>query len=104
MLRGGGFRTITDPSPSISALVYVRLKGGEPAGEEHVVAFKGSNPDAKANEALARLTTLVTRFEDETTPYRSLVLSMWTQRYGTYDDLARVKEWLLADDSEEGEP
>jgi ATP-dependent helicase/nuclease subunit B len=23
------------------------------------------------------------------------VLSMWKTRYGTYDDLARVKEWSL---------
>jgi ATP-dependent helicase/nuclease subunit B len=53
--------------------------------------------------ALARLTTLVTRFEDEATPYRSLVLSMWKHRYGTYDDLARVKEWSLAGGVEEGE-
>jgi ATP-dependent helicase/nuclease subunit B len=33
------------------------------------------------------------RFEDEATPYRALALSMWSNRYGTYDDLARVKEW-----------
>jgi ATP-dependent helicase/nuclease subunit B len=29
---------------------------------------------------------------------------MWKQRYGTYDDLARVKEWSLAGGVEEGEP
>ncbi len=104
MLRRGGFRDITEPARSIAELVYVRLKGGEPAGEELVVAFKGSSPDAAADEAFARLTTLVTRFEDEATPYLSLDLPMWTQRYGTYDDLARVKEWSLAGDDEEGEP
>ncbi len=48
--------------------------------------------------------TLVTRFEDEDTPYRSLVLSMWKHRYGTYDDLARVKEWSLAGGVDESEP
>ena len=41
----------------------------------------------------SKLTELATRFEDERTPYRSLVLPMWTNRYGTFDDLARVKEW-----------
>ena len=96
MLRGGGFRAITAPRPSIAELVYVRLKGGEPPG--------GASPDAAADAALARLTTLVTRFEDESTPYRSLVLSMWKHRYGTYDDLARVKEWSLAGGVDEGEP
>jgi ATP-dependent helicase/nuclease subunit B len=105
ILRGGGFQGIGafDPSvsPSISQLVYVRLKGGEPAGEERVVTFKGSTADAAADKARARLTMLVTRFEDEATPYLSLDLPMWTQRYGTYDDLARVKEWSLSGGMEE---
>jgi ATP-dependent helicase/nuclease subunit B len=96
MLRRGGFAGIVDPTSSLAELVYVRLKGAEPPGEERVVDFDGGSPDVAADEALERLTALVTRFEEETTPYRSLVLSMWTQRYGTYDDLARVKEWSLA--------
>jgi ATP-dependent helicase/nuclease subunit B len=28
---------------------------------------------------------------------------MWTNRYGTYDDLARVKEWSATGDATEGE-
>jgi ATP-dependent helicase/nuclease subunit B len=101
ILRGAGFREIGASNASISELVYVRLKGGEPAGEERVVGFKDSSADAAADRACARLTTLVTRFEDETTPYLSLDLPMWTQRYGTYDDLARVKEWSLSGGVEE---
>ncbi|MBV9968917.1 MAG: double-strand break repair protein AddB [Xanthobacteraceae bacterium] len=100
MLRSGGFPGL-DRMASLAELVYVRLKGAEPAGEERVIAFETSGPDAAADTALARLTTLVTRFEDEATPYRSLVLSMWTHRYGTYDDLARVKEWSLGGGPEE---
>ncbi len=46
-------------------------------------------------------TELATRFEDEATPYRSLVLPMWVNRYGTYDDLARVKEWSAGADADE---
>ena len=103
MLRSGGFAGIDERDASLAELVYVRLKGGEPAGEESVIEFKGGSPDAAADAARARLTELVTRFEDETTPYRSLVLSMWTHRYGTYDDLARVKEWSLAGGLEEVE-
>ena len=30
--------------------------------------------------------------------------SLWTQRYGTYDDLARVKEWSLGGGIEEIDP
>jgi ATP-dependent helicase/nuclease subunit B len=103
MLRQGGFRDITEPLRSIAQLVYVRLKGSEPAGEERAIEFKGSSADAVADEAFARLTMLVRRFEDERTPYLSLDLPMWTQRYGTYDDLARVKEWSLAGGIDESE-
>ena len=45
---------------------------------------------------LERFKALVTSFEDESTPYHALVLSMWKNRYGAYDDLARVKEWSLS--------
>jgi ATP-dependent helicase/nuclease subunit B len=96
MLRSQGFVGIDGRAVSLAELVYVRLNGGDPPGEASAVAFKGSSPDAAADTARARLTELVTRFDDEATPYRSLVLSMWTHRYGTYDDLARVKEWSLA--------
>ena len=50
-------------------------------------------PDTQADHALEKLTALVTRFEDENEPYRSLVHPMWKARYGDYDHLARVKEW-----------
>ncbi len=103
MLRRGGFRATGVSEASIAELVYVKLKGAEPPGEERVVAFGASTPDAAADAALARLTELVTRFESEETPYRSLVLPLWKNRYGTYDDLARVKEWSLAGGLEEGE-
>jgi ATP-dependent helicase/nuclease subunit B len=102
MLRNGGFPGL-DPGSSIAELLYVRLTGASPAGQECVVDFKGRSVDAAADAALERLKTLVTRFEDEGTPYRPLVLSMWTHRYGTYDDLARVKEWSLPDGSGEDE-
>jgi hypothetical protein len=28
-------------------------------------------------------------------------MSMWKNRYGTYDHLARVKEWSVGEDEEE---
>ena len=42
------------------------------------------------------LETLIRKFEDEATAYTSLNLSMWSNRYGAYDDLARIKEWSAA--------
>jgi ATP-dependent helicase/nuclease subunit B len=80
----------------VAELVYVALKGGEPAGWERIVKLEGRSPDDVAQEAYEKLKALVARFDDEATPYSPLVLSMWTQRYGTYDDLARVKEWSPA--------
>jgi ATP-dependent helicase/nuclease subunit B len=102
ILRGGGFKGL-DPGEPIAALVYVKLKGGEPAGTEAPVDLKGRSPDDAAAHALRRLTELAIRFEDEATPYRSLVLPMWSNRYGTYDDLARVKEWSATGDAEEAD-
>ena len=99
ILRRGGFKGF-EPGARIDQLVYVKLKGGEPAGEALPVDLKERTPDAAADHALARLIALATRFEDEATPYRSLVLPMWANRYGTFDDLARVKEWSAVGDEE----
>ena len=53
-------------------------------------------PDEAADYARAQLEALIRKFESETEPYRSLNLPMWTNRYGRYDDLARIKEWSAA--------
>lgn len=98
ILRGGGFNDIPAGS-SVSELVYVKLSGNNPAGDERVLELKANRsdppqfPDDAADEALRELTALIRRYENETQPYCSVVLTMWANRYGTYDDLARVKEW-----------
>jgi ATP-dependent helicase/nuclease subunit B len=97
ILRQGGFQDIP-AGASVAELVYVALKGGEPAGQDKVINFKEGTPDAQADRALSKLKTLVARFEDESQPYRALVLSMWKSRYGSYDHLARIKEWSLGED------
>ena len=53
-------------------------------------------PDAAADEARNKLENLIRAFENEAQPYTSLNLSMWSNRYGSYDDLARIKEWSAA--------
>src|SRR5260370_29738473 len=57
------------------------------------IVFKEGTPDSQADRALAKLTQLAQYFDDESTPYRSLVHPMWRTHYGDYDHLARVKEW-----------
>ena len=80
------------------------LKGGEPAGEDEPIDFKdGTRRRRTPTRALAKLTTLATRFEDEQQPYLPLVMPMWKNRYGAYDHLARVKEWSVGEDEDEAQ-
>jgi len=101
ILREGGFANI-QAGASVSDLVYVRLSGNNPPGEEKPLELKirpndtPQPPDDAADYARAQLEALIRRFEDENEPYTSLNLSMWSNRYGRYDDLARIKEWSAA--------
>ncbi len=97
ILRHGGFAGIP-AGASLEQILYVTLRGGEPAGEACPIEFQEGTPDTQADRALARFTTLVARFADEGEPFRSLVHPMWRARYGDYDHLARVKEWRAAED------
>ncbi len=99
ILRRGGFPEFP-AGASIAELVYVSLRGGEQAGESRVINFKNGNVDFHAELALSRLTDVARRFEEESQPYLPLVLSMWKRRYGSYDHLARVKEWSVGADEE----
>ncbi|MDI1342495.1 MAG: double-strand break repair protein AddB, partial [Pseudolabrys sp.] len=100
ILREGGFKGLRPGS--ISEITYVTLKGGDPAGEPKEINFKEGTPDIQADHALARLKELATTFENAATPYLSLVHPMWSNHYGDYDHLARVKEWSLGGGGDEG--
>jgi ATP-dependent helicase/nuclease subunit B len=101
ILREGGFANIP-ANASVSELVYVRLSGNNPPGEQKTLELKinkgdqAQPPDAAADYARQELEKLIRKFEDETQAYTSLNLSMWSNRYGSYDDLARIKEWSAA--------
>jgi ATP-dependent helicase/nuclease subunit B len=101
ILRHGGFGKAE--GASLGELVYVALKGGREGGEDKAVGFKDSSPDDEAEKALAKLKTLVNRFENEQQPYLPLVASMWKTHYGDYDHLARVKEWSANGGGDDGE-
>jgi ATP-dependent helicase/nuclease subunit B len=101
ILREGGFEGIAANS-SVSEIGYVRLSGNNPPGEYRPLELKinrsdqPQQPDDAATYALEQLEALILKFEDESEPYRSLNLPMWSNRYGSYDDLARIKEWSAA--------
>jgi ATP-dependent helicase/nuclease subunit B len=98
ILREGGFEGI-DAGSSVSELLYVRLSGNNPPGKSILLELKVNKsdapqfPDDAADEARRKLEALIRAFENEDQAYTSLNLSMWTNRYGRYDDLARIKEW-----------
>jgi ATP-dependent helicase/nuclease subunit B len=101
ILREGGFEGIPAAS-SVSQIAYVRLSGNNPPGEQKPLELKIKQsdqpqpPDVAADEARRKLEALIRAFEDESQAYTSLNLSMWSNRYGAYDDLARIKEWSAA--------
>jgi ATP-dependent helicase/nuclease subunit B len=71
-----------------SALLYMRLTGGEKAGELRNVAAEGL-----VERTWTRLLELLAEYEQEQTPYRSRPRPMFASRFAEYDHLARVKEW-----------
>jgi ATP-dependent helicase/nuclease subunit B len=101
ILREGGFAGIA-AGASVGELAYVRLSGNNPPGEQRTLELKINKsdkpmePNAAADDARRKLEALIRSFEDENQPYISLNLSMWANRYGAYDDLARIKEWSAA--------
>jgi ATP-dependent helicase/nuclease subunit B len=100
ILREGGFKDIGADS-SVAELVYVRLSGNNPPGEQRSLELKIKNetpqpPDEAAAYARQELEKLIRQFDNDAEPYRSLNLPMWASRYGSYDDLARIKEWSAA--------
>jgi ATP-dependent helicase/nuclease subunit B len=98
ILREGGFEGIA-AGASVSELLYVRLSGNNPPGKSILLELKVNKgdqaqfPDDAADGARRKLEALIRAFENEDQAYTSLNLSMWSNRYGAYDDLARIKEW-----------
>jgi ATP-dependent helicase/nuclease subunit B len=103
ILRAGQFEDIP-ANGSISEFLYVSLRGGEPAGEQKPIDFDKATPDDKSDEALAKLTEIVMRFENEDQGYLSKERPQFMRRGGgDYDHLARVKEWSLTGGEAEDE-
>ncbi|NIJ43131.1 ATP-dependent helicase/nuclease subunit B [Parvibaculum indicum] len=101
MAARGGFRyrdakgrEVPLPAANTSRLVYVRLTGGENAGEVRAITDAGSE---LANATYDALVDLLTQYENEATPYLSRPRPMFIGRFGDYDHLARVPEWSAGD-------
>lgn len=85
--RAGGFPGIAgDPA----ALEYWRVNGGDPAGKRQPIG--NGDPAALIDEAVAKITELVARFDDSATPYVPVPVERWAPRYSNYRHLERREE------------
>jgi ATP-dependent helicase/nuclease subunit B len=100
ILEEGGFAEAGPIDPG--ELVYVRVIGGRKPGEELVRAVPGESA-AMAQAALNGLRLRIERFASPDTPYLSWAAPQFMlERGGDYDHLARVWEWCVIGDGEEG--
>ena len=86
MAARGAFSEI--PEAETSKLLFLRLTGGDKAGEQRLIPV-----DDLAEETWANLVDLLRQYEDEKTPYLSNPRPQFLGRFADYDHLARVKEW-----------
>ncbi len=95
MAEAGGFAEIS--KASVGELAYVKLSGGRVPGE--LKRLKLDIPQA-TDDAITGLRRLITSFQNPATPYRSRPRPQFKSRFGTYDHLARVREWASTDGEE----
>jgi ATP-dependent helicase/nuclease subunit B len=87
ILRDGGFSGVRGAP---AALEYWRLSGGRPAGERCVI--DGGDPGGLIDRVLARVTALIERFDDPSTPYLATPAPRWAPRFSDYRHLERLAE------------
>jgi ATP-dependent helicase/nuclease subunit B len=99
LLMGGGFEDLGPIAPG--DLVYLRLTGRTPPGEEIVRVGVGES-EAMGQVALDGLMGLIARYRRPTQPYRSRTATRFLTQISDYDHLARVREWAVVGSGEEG--
>ena len=104
MAKAGAFDGI-DGGGRVGELLYVHLGGGTPAMREKPVRDSRDpiDPDALADEHLARLATMMREFIAGERAFVSRPHVKFIRQAGAYDHLARVKEWQTAGDDDSGE-
>ena len=94
ILTRGGFKEVA--AKTVEKIVYIRLSGGDPAGEQRSIEKKHSQfitPDEAGENALAGLRHRIAEFARKDTPYLSRTTPQFERFSGAYDHLARAKEW-----------
>ncbi|WP_417518478.1 double-strand break repair protein AddB [Minwuia sp.] len=98
ILRQGGFDGVP---PLPDALVHIRVHGAREGGEWKPV--QTDDLEALITETADGVGQLLGEYADESTPYRSRPYVQFARDYGgDYDHLARVAEWSVSADEEDG--
>ena len=92
----GGFPGM--PPGRVGQLLYWRLSGSSPGGEERSA---GDDAAGLAERALTGLIDLIARFDDPSTPYAARPHPEMAPKYSDYLHLARVKEWSSGEEGDE---
>ena len=100
ILSEGGFDGVPQAMPS--SLSYIKLKGGEHAGEVLDIALDQADVTELALQAKDGLRKLIASFDRMETPYLSQPRVQFRSAYTDYDQLARVKEWPTSSRAERG--
>lgn len=102
IIAHGGFEPLGVSQPG--DLIYVRVTGRGEGAEAQVRAAGGGESADLAARALQGLAEHVARFDDPATPYLSWTAPQFIGRRGSdYDHLARLWEWHVMGEGEEGE-
>ena len=86
----GGFDGLAARAPD--ALGYLRLSGGQPAGELRLIK---TSPAELADEVLTGLARLIAFYDDPKTAYLAAAWEAEQTRFDPYGHLARRQEWSV---------
>lgn len=101
LLALGAFEDV--PAAEAIELIYLQLKGGQPAMKVSAVHGRNHPAMALATRAMDDLKSAIALYENPETPYVVRRMTQFENRFTPYDHLARTKEWrLLAANGEDG--
>ncbi|RYC33230.1 double-strand break repair protein AddB [Lichenibacterium minor] len=101
MVKAGAFAAIGGVT-GVSAAVYVKF-GADDMAKRIDLDWKGDPPFADVvAEHREELVRLLNSFRSESTGYLARPFPKYASRFGTYDHLARVKEWSATGGAGEG--
>ena len=93
ILARGGFTDVA-PMP-VSAVSYVKLSGGDPAGEDKGPDLGADLPQVVAQH-VAGLVKLIAAYRNADQPYLPRAMMKHEDDASDYDHLSRFREWALA--------